>query len=572
MFLAGPGDLELGPVRFDAAFNRNAQIGVKLSAQGTYRITVLPTRAGTFRLVVTRGSGAFPWVRSTVPAPGATGVAATTSLAVTYSQAVTSPRVLLGNVLAGTYFDAIPTGATATVTPPQSLLPGVTYRVTASGARDVTTNFIQAPTEYEWTFTVAEQPGALVPLARGTSSDRLGGFDVAVGPGGVAHAAWRTYFPAGSTGNSIIGGGYRAGVGWTEPTRSAASSTTAAIPRSRSTGRAWGPRSGRNGRTAPGLRPGPTASGRVDGCPMATGRHRLRSIPQRRPSRPPSSPSVRDPAGNVIAVWSQPYASPKRIWWNRFVAGTGWGTAAAIGDGDLPFERQLVVSADGTALLSYQDAAKHWLARRFTPAGGWGCHRFRRSGHPRRHQCDRHRLRLRRFADAGGLPLPAGPDTGVVHDAAVVQPAGGADGLGVAYAVAMAPDGSLLAAVAKLGYGLAAVRHLPDVTGQTAGSWTAVQDIAQGSAGSVELGMDALGNAVLVCKPLTDFQGDPPLAFKRYRVTTGWVHGDGARDRPEPAHQAGRGTRRRGDRAVELRQPSARRAAALISCATLMST
>jgi hypothetical protein len=85
----------------------------------------------------------------------------------------------------------------------------------------------------------------------------------------------------------------------------------------------------------------------------------------------------------------------------------------------------------------------------------------------------------------------------------------------------MAPDGSTLVAATKSTFGLVAVRHVPDATGQTGGTW-ASQDIYQGSPGIVMMGMDATGNAVLAWKTLTDVTGNPPLRFKRFSTSTGW--------------------------------------------------
>jgi hypothetical protein len=58
-----------------------------------------------------------------------------------------------------------------------------------------------------------------------------------------------------------------------------------------------------------------------------------------------------DPNGNAVAVWEQwDSGAPGLVWANRFMAGTGWGTAVAIesfaGDGYIP---QVAIDACGRA-------------------------------------------------------------------------------------------------------------------------------------------------------------------------------------------------------------------------------
>ena len=84
-----------------------------------------------------------------------------------------------------------------------------------------------------------------------------------------------------------------------------------------------------------------------------------------------------DSSGNAIAVWHQSDGTRYNIWANRYVPGTGWGTAALIetddsGDANNP---QVAMDADGNAIAVWvQDdgTRSNIWANRYVPGTGWG--------------------------------------------------------------------------------------------------------------------------------------------------------------------------------------------------------
>jgi hypothetical protein len=84
-----------------------------------------------------------------------------------------------------------------------------------------------------------------------------------------------------------------------------------------------------------------------------------------------------DASGNALAVWYQSDGTRNNIWANRYVVGIGWGTAALIetdnaGDAFLP---QIAVDASGNAhAVWYQDdgVRTNIWANRYVVGTGWG--------------------------------------------------------------------------------------------------------------------------------------------------------------------------------------------------------
>ena len=81
--------------------------------------------------------------------------------------------------------------------------------------------------------------------------------------------------------------------------------------------------------------------------------------------------------GNAIAVWQQSDGTRNNIWANRYIPGSGWGTAELIetddaGDASDP---QIAIDADGNAIaVWYQwDGIRNNIwTNRYTPVSGWG--------------------------------------------------------------------------------------------------------------------------------------------------------------------------------------------------------
>ena len=81
--------------------------------------------------------------------------------------------------------------------------------------------------------------------------------------------------------------------------------------------------------------------------------------------------------GNALAVWVQSDGTRDNIWANRFIAGTGWGTAVLIetnntGSAGAP---QIALDASGNAIAVWQQSdgtRDNIWANRYTIATGWG--------------------------------------------------------------------------------------------------------------------------------------------------------------------------------------------------------
>ena len=83
-----------------------------------------------------------------------------------------------------------------------------------------------------------------------------------------------------------------------------------------------------------------------------------------------------DSAGNAIAVWYQYDGTHNRIYANRYVAGTGWGSAAIIDAGaNNAYDPQVSFDSAGNAIaVWYQSDGTHWriYANRYVAGTGWG--------------------------------------------------------------------------------------------------------------------------------------------------------------------------------------------------------
>jgi hypothetical protein len=89
-----------------------------------------------------------------------------------------------------------------------------------------------------------------------------------------------------------------------------------------------------------------------------------------------------DGQGNTLAVWTQYTVDGSRgdLWANRYVSGTGWGTAQVIypGVGDRVNRPLLGVDSTGKAIVVWEllddrlDTLPHIMSIPFDPATGWG--------------------------------------------------------------------------------------------------------------------------------------------------------------------------------------------------------
>lgn len=124
-----------------------------------------------------------PVVVVQTPASGATGVATTTQVSATFSEALDASSVNAGTfslrrvpdeAVIGGQITASSDGLRFTLTPATPLAPGTTYRMTIGGVRDVSANALA--TSVSWTFATAKGPATgPVRLAGTAAADVLRG-------------------------------------------------------------------------------------------------------------------------------------------------------------------------------------------------------------------------------------------------------------------------------------------------------------------------------------------------------------------------------------------------------------
>ena len=82
-----------------------------------------------------------------------------------------------------------------------------------------------------------------------------------------------------------------------------------------------------------------------------------------------------DDSGNAVAIWDEFDGTRYNIWTNRYVAGTGWGTAAVLeNDPGDAFGPHVALDASGNAIAVWQqsDGTRYnIMASVFTPPSGW---------------------------------------------------------------------------------------------------------------------------------------------------------------------------------------------------------
>ncbi len=84
-----------------------------------------------------------------------------------------------------------------------------------------------------------------------------------------------------------------------------------------------------------------------------------------------------DPSGNAVAVWSQSDGTRNNIWSNRYVAGSGWGTAQLIESDDAghAYDPRIAVDPSGNAVAvwyQYDGTRNNIWSNRYVAGSGWG--------------------------------------------------------------------------------------------------------------------------------------------------------------------------------------------------------
>ncbi len=84
-----------------------------------------------------------------------------------------------------------------------------------------------------------------------------------------------------------------------------------------------------------------------------------------------------DSDGNAVAVWPQFGGTVNSIWSNRYISGTGWGTAELIETDDVgnAGAHQVAIDTDGNAIAvwdQYDGTRRNVMSNRYIPGTGWG--------------------------------------------------------------------------------------------------------------------------------------------------------------------------------------------------------
>ena len=194
-----------------------------------------------------------------------------------------------------------------------------------------------------------------------------------------------------------------------------------------------------------------------------------------------SSPQVAiDPSGNAVAVWYQWDGTRYNIWSNRYVAGTGWGTAVLIetdNAGDA-FGPQVAFDGSGNAVVVWYQSDGTRLniwSNRYVVGTGWG-------------------TAVLIETDNAGSAL---------------DPQVAVDGSGDAVAVWSQSDGTI--------YNIWSNRY---VAGTGWGAAEMIETDNAGGAGAPQVGVDPSGNAVAVWKQFDGTRDN--IWSNRYIPGTGW--------------------------------------------------
>ncbi len=501
-----PDDSELGPVAYLPTSNKPGLIGLVLPETGNYRIVVnLAPGApdGEYHMLVDYTAD-FPIVLSTTPAANVTGVSPSVTPAVTFSRTVSA-------ILSFALFDAVGSvdgttnvaGAGATFTPDAPLVPGAAYRAKMSGFRspgEPSPNGF--PNPLEWTFTVAETPGTLVPVGPGGAS----GTAVAAGADGTTYVVWQRGVPSTSN-HETLAAQYTPGVGWSPPTKFFGGAKV-------------------GGATGAAVAATPDGAIAVWGDPSPGNIFSIyhsRFTPETGWSFPDLVENVTTPfdrmdavgadaAGNVIAAFGTTApAGQGDLYWTRSAAGGAW-TAPEILLDDVR-RPTLAVGPTGHAIAAAQSLATlEAKVRRYAPGQGWSAvETFETmewlslavdgSGNLfALVVTDSIQHVVRRFdqtTQTWSAPLTVQTNASCPFDARIVAAADGAAFVVGCTSVAPGP-------------GLFAVRYTPD-----AGWGSPVLLSATGA--FVNPGVDAAGNAVVAW-----LTGDGMGHYKRFTTASGW--------------------------------------------------
>ncbi len=421
-----------------------------------------------------------PIVSTTSPLPNALQVPRGATISATFSEPMNNATITSatfsvapsagGSSITGTFSFS---GATATFTPSQQLTLNTAYIATIStGVKDLAGNALQS--SHVWSFTTQDKAWGSAALIESSDGD-VNLPKVAIDNTGNAMALWYQY-DSSDVRYKVYANYYSAqSKVWSGPTVIDSGSGSAIMPHVG-----------------------------VDG------------------------------SGNFIVVWIQLDGSHESIYANRYVPGTGWGTAALIETGaGNAYAPRVAVNASGVAVAVWHQYDSTGFrndiyANRYIPGTGWGTAERIETGDgdaesarvaidvngnavavwKQRNGSDSfHSIFANRYAAGSGW---GSAQLLEALDYAVDEPEVAIDGSGNAVAVWYQRD-------AALGpYKIWAARY---AVGST---WGTAQAISSGSesAATPRVGMDASGNALVVWY---QYQGVPTsILAARYVAGTGW--------------------------------------------------
>ncbi len=380
VFLDGPGSNDLGP--FSMGSNP-VTMGFLAPVTGDYRIAVEGTGGifdedgAGYRLEV-KPTGSFPLVVSRTPAADATGVASSATISATFTVPIDAASVSAmtfqvenpGGPVDGTFMVS---GATVTFTPSDPLAAGVPHTVTLTGL--LASGGTGLPSPVSWSFSTVDQVGVGAIIAKGTEPR------VAVDANGNAFALMQ----GGATSRDVAVSRYTPGAGWTAPqtlrqSDSPYSLRIAMTPSGDSAIAVWKHEAAANDGTrnvyasrwtaATGWSTPPAQIDDLATNPASggTGNGDNRGLEL-----------AMDTTGNAIAVWNDPNGNgvtQDRIYWNRYVVGSGWQGEVEIGNvgvGGILTPPVIAMNASGAGVVAWgaketgEDA--ELLVRRFSGSG-----------------------------------------------------------------------------------------------------------------------------------------------------------------------------------------------------------
>ena len=260
-----------------------------------------------------------PTVAGVTPLNDATGVARSASVTATFDEDIFAASVDSASfTLAANSNDSGTVsfdGATniATFTPDNGLALAANY--TATLTTGITDLYGNGLTsDYSWSFTTADGSWGTAEVAENDATNNFDNPSVVLEDNGDAIVVWSSYSPS----SDIWANRYTAGSGWGTPELIENNANSVTYPH-------------------------------IAG----------------------------DGNGNAIAVWRQSDGTKLSIWANRYVAGSGWGTAELIETDDAGDAIYPTIAFDGsgnaTAVWPQSDGTRvNTVANRYTAGSGWG--------------------------------------------------------------------------------------------------------------------------------------------------------------------------------------------------------